>query len=201
MKTETEYKKDAKGRLIPVSLIKPIDVAREELVLELIKDAITMREKMIALKQKIFGDINAFCDMSAEQYGVDVGGKKGNITLHSFDGKYKVQVAIAEKMVFDERLLATKAMINDCIHEWSKGSSDEIKVLVQNAFQTDKEGKINMGRVLELRRLEINHPTWLKAMSAIGESLQVIGSKEYVRFYERVEGDKYVPISLDMSSV
>lgn len=200
-KPETEYKTDIKGRLVPVSMIKPVDLLRDELVEKLVANAYAMRRNLINLKARIFTEINAFVELSAGEYNVEIGGKKGNITLYSFDGIYKVQIAVAERMTFDERLIAAKALIDECIHDWSKGSSDEIKVLVQGAFQTDKEGKINTGRVLELRRLEIKHPTWIKAMQAIGESLQVIGSKEYVRFYERVEGNKYVPISLDMASV
>lgn len=39
-------------------------------------------------------------------------------------------------------------------------------------------------------------------MKAIGESVQVIGTKQYVRFYERVgDSDRYAPISLDMVAV
>ena len=43
---------------------------------------------------------------------------------------------------------------------------------------------------------------WKAAMTAIGESVQVIGTKQYVRIYERV-GDtgRYVPIPLDMVAV
>ena len=38
-------------------------------------------------------------------------------------------------------------------------------------------------------------------MQAIGESLQVVGSKSYIRLYERVgESDKYQLISLDVAS-
>ena len=62
--------------------------------------------------------------------------------------------------------------------------------------------KINTGRVLALRRLDIRDAKWQKAMQAIGESLQVVGSKEYVRFYERVgDGDQYQPINLDVAAV
>jgi hypothetical protein len=75
-------------------------------------------------------------------------------------------------------------------------------VLVQAAFQTDKEGKINTGRVLALRRLEIRDEKWQTAMRAIGESLQVVGNKEYVRFYERVGNtDQYQSINLDLAAV
>ena len=196
------YRADAKGCLVPESMIKPIDRARDELVQELARQARIVSEGLREFKNRVFADINAFVDLSAEQYGITLGGKKGNLTLFSFDGAYKVQVAIAEHMVFDERLQAAKHLIDECIIAWSQGSRDEIKVLVQSAFQTDKEGKINTGRVLALRRLDIRDAKWQKAMQAIGESLQVVGSKEYVRFYERIGNtDQYQPISLDVAAV
>lgn len=196
------YRADAKGCLVPESMIKPIDRARDELVQELARQAKGVSDNLRDFKARVFADINAFVDLSAEQYDVKLGGKKGNLTLFSFDGAFKVQVAIAEHMVFDERLQAAKHLIDECIIDWSQGSRDEIKVLVQSAFQTDKEGKINTGRVLALRRLDIRDEKWQKAMQAIGESLQVVGSKEYVRFYERIGNtDQYRPISLDVAAV
>lgn len=200
--TPEGYRADAKGCLIPENMIKPIDRTRDELVLELARQARIVSDSLREFKARVFADINAFVDLSAEQYSVKLGGKKGNITLFSFDGAFKVQVAIAEHMVFDERLQAAKHLIDECIIAWSQGSRDEIKVLVQSAFQTDKEGKINTGRVLALRRLDIRDDKWQKAMQAIGESLQVVGSKEYVRFYERIGStDQYRPISLDVAAV
>ncbi len=195
------YREDAKGALIPLTMIKPIDLARDELVQELVLKAKAQSTALRELKHRVFADINAFVDLSAEKYDVQLGGKKGNLTLYTFDGKYKVQVAISERMVFDERLQAAKSLIDECITAWSQGSRDEIKVLVQAAFQTDQEGRINTGRVLSLRRMHIRDEKWQKAMDAIGESLQVVGSKEYVRFYERVAEDKYEPISLDLAAV
>jgi len=196
------YRQDAKGCLVPESMIKPIDRTRDELVRELARQARIVSDGLREFKTRVFADINAFVDLSAEQYDVKLGGKKGNLTLFSFDGAFKVQIAIAEHMVFDERLQAAKHLIDECIIAWSQGSRDEIKVLVQAAFQTDKEGKINTGRVLSLRRLDIRDEKWQNAMLAIGESLQVVGSKEYVRFYERIgNSDQYRPISLDVAAV
>ena len=196
------FRKVAKGCLVPEAMIRPIDRARDELVQELAQKAKAVSASLRAFKTESFADIAAFVDLSAEQYDVKLGGKKGNLTLYSFDGTFRVQVAIAEHMVFDERLQVAKQLIDECIVEWSQDSRDEIKVLVQAAFQTDKEGKINTGRVLALRRLDIRDAKWQKAMQAIGESLQVVGSKEYVRFYERVgDGDQYQPINLDVAAV
>lgn len=196
------YRADATGKLWPESLIKPIDRCRDELVIELAEAAKNISGGLEKFKAEVLREVNAFVALSAEQYGVTWGGRKGNLTLYSFNGKYRVQVAMADRLVPDERLQAAEAMIGECVIEWSAESRDEIKILVQDAFRTDKEGKISLSRVLGLRRLEINDPKWQRAMTAIGESLQVVGSKAYVRFHERIEGtDKYSPISLDVAAV
>lgn len=196
------FRFNAQGHAIPESLIKPIDIERDRLVNELIGKAKALSSSIGDFKTEVFGDVAAFIDLSAEQYGLKVGGKKGNVTLFSFDGRYKVLMATADNISFDERLQAAKGLIDECIAAWSAGSSPEIMVLVQQAFNADKEGKLNTGRILGLRRLEIKDERWQRAMKAIGESVQVVGSKQYVRFYERVgDTDQYVPISLDMATV
>lgn len=196
------YMRNAQGHLVPMELVKPIDQERDRLVRELVALAKDLNARLVAGKSKMFGDVAAFVELSAEQYGVKRGGTKGNITLPTYDGAFKLQIATAENVTFDERLQAAKTLIDECINEWAKGSRPEIMVLVQQAFQTDKEGNLNVGRILGLRRLEIADPRWQEAMKAISESVQVIGTKQYVRLYERVgDSDRYVPIALDMVAV
>ena len=84
---------------------------------------------------------------------------------------------------------------------WSAGSRPEIHALINNAFQVDKAGKINTGRVLGLRRLDIHDARWQDAMRAIGEAVQVVGSKSYVRVYERIgDSDQFRAIALDVAT-
>lgn len=196
------HKRDAKGLLWPLQLIAPIDQARDALVAELVAGAKATSKALADFKRSAFGDIHAFATLSAEQYEVKLGGKKGNISLYSFDGRYKILLAIADNIVFDERLQAAKALIDECVADWSKGTRPEIVALVQQAFDVDKEGNINTGRILGLRRVKIDDERWQRAMKAVGESVQVVGSKQYIRFYERVgESDQYLPISLDIAAV
>lgn len=196
------YMEDGKGRLVPVDTIDEIDLARNDLVGELVAKAKTLQEQMRDFKLAVMGDIGAFVDLSAERYEVALGGKKGNVTLISYDGRLKIQRAIQESITFDERLQAAKALIDGCIHRWSEGSASELKVLVDDAFQVDREGQINTGRVLSLRRHKIDDDNWRKAMDAIADSIQITGSKAYVRFYERVgESNKWNPIPLDLAAV
>jgi len=196
------YWRDGEGRLIPENMVKPIDRARDDLVRELVGKAKAASAVLADFKAKAFGDIGAFVEMSGEQYGVKLGGVKGNVTLLSFDGRFKIVRQIQEHLVFDERLQAAKQLIDECIQTWTEGSSDEIKALINDAFQVNKEGKINTARVLGLKRLNINDEKWLRAMQAIADSVQVAGSKPYIRIYERVgETDQYQPISLDVAAV
>lgn len=196
------YMQDAKGALWPTETIREIDRTRDELVREIVAKAKAQSEQLAKFKAGVFGDIEAFIQLSGEKYGVAMGGKKGNVSLLSFDGRYKVQRAVSESLAFDERLQIAKELVNECIHLWSEGSRSEIRALINDAFQVDKEGRVNTSRILSLRRLEITNEKWQKAMQAIGESIQVAGSKTYFRVYERVgDTDQYQPISLDIAGV
>lgn len=196
------YMQDAKGALWPIETIKPIDRARDDLVREISAKAAAMSDILAKFKAELFGDIETFVTLSGEQYGVAMGGKKGNVSLVSFDGRYKVQRSITESLTFDERLQVAKELVDQCIHEWSEGARIEIRALINDAFQVDKEGRVNTARILSLRRLDITDEKWQRAMLAISESLQVAGSKPYVRVYERVgDSDQYKPIALDIAAV
>lgn len=196
------YMKDTSGRLVPTNLVSDIDKQRDELVQEIIVHAQEVNKAIANFKNKTFGDIEAFIDLSAEKYGVKMGGHKGNVTLMSFDGRFKVQRAISENLVFDERLQVAKELIDECIHKWTQGTNDNIRALVEHAFQTDKEGKINTGRIFSLLKLEIKDAGWQNAMEAIKDSIQVAGSKSYIRIYERIgASENYKAIPLDIAAV
>lgn len=84
------YWRDAKGNLTPDELVKDIDKARDELVLEWVEKGKQLHQDMAHFKNAVFADIQAFIDLSAEKYGAKLGGNKGNVTLYSYDGKYKL---------------------------------------------------------------------------------------------------------------
>lgn len=199
--TPDGYWLNARGSLDPIETIRPIDKTRDALVRELVAAAKTLSHDVARYKDKALGDIAAFVQLSGEQYGVRLGGTKGNVQLVSYDGRYKVLRAVSETMTFDERLHAAKALIEECLTEWTQGARPELRAIVNRAFETDKAGNLNTNAVLALRRLDIDDPRWNRAMQAIGESLQVVGSKSYIRLYERVgNSDKYQLISLDVAS-
>lgn len=195
------YMRDARGALIPLKMIKDIDKKRDILVRSLVEGAIRQSVLLAEFKRQAMTNVEDFVSLSAKKFDVKLGGKKGNITLFSFDGEYKIQRAIADRIYFDERLQVAKELIDECIRRWTKDSRAEIMVLIDHAFQVDKEGKLNTERILGLRRLDIKEEKWRKAMEAISESIQVASTKSYIRMYKRQEDGSYKQINLDVASL
>lgn len=196
------YKKNSRGHLVPESTIKAIDLARDELVREIVAGAEETNRAIAAYKGHTFEDIAAFMQLSAERYGISIGGDKGNVSLVSYDGTLKVVRAVEENISFDEGLQAAKALIDECIISWGENVHPNIRALVNDAFQVDQTGKISISRVLGLRRHDFKDEKWEQAMQAISDSIQVIGSKQYMRVYKRATPEgKWEPISLDVASV
>lgn len=195
------YMMNAIGHLVPIESIKEIDLERDKFVKDVINQARDVNSILDQFKKSLAGDMQAFLELSAEKYGADLAGAKGNLSLTSFDGKYRVLRCVSEQLNFDERLQAAKALVDECLREWTKDSGAEIKTLVEQAFQVDKKGRINTKRILSLRNLRIEHPTWKRAMEAIGDAVTVVGSCTYYRVYERDDEGSYNQISLDFSGV
>ncbi len=195
------YKQDPRGNLIRTESIKAIDLLRDQLVYEIAFRARELERTLKVFKEQTMKDIEAFIDLSAKEYSVIYGGRKGNVTFVSFDGKFKITRAIAEHIVFDERLQVAKQLIDECLKEWASGVRSEVVKLINFAFEPDKAGKLNTERILTLRKVSIDDPKWKKAMEAISDSLTVTGSKSYIRIYRRDDQDDYKQVNLDLASI
>ena len=197
----SQYKKDARGNLVPIANIRPIDLLRDELVQKITARARAVQEELQEYRRWAMDEIAAFAELSANQYCTSLGGKKGNIRLHSFDGQYRVQLAMQDALVFDEGLAAAKVLIDECIREYSEGSRPELLAIINAAFATDRDGNISTARVLGLRRLDISDEKWQRAMDALSDSLQVHTSKAFVRVHERDANGEYRLMNLDIAKV
>lgn len=59
------YMRDAVGRLVPLSLIKPIDQERDRLVREIVASGKQVSEQLATVKARMFSDVGAFVELSA----------------------------------------------------------------------------------------------------------------------------------------
>ncbi len=195
------YKIDAKGDLIAIANIRPIDLAKDELVLEIVEKTKAKSAELTQFKARTMADVETFVQLSAEQYGVKLGGIKGNVSLVSFNGQYKIQRAMQETLTFDEKIQAAKVLIDECLREWTEGARPEVHTLINSAFDTDTEGNLNTGRILGLHRLKIDEERWQRAMQIIRESMLVQCSKAFIRVYEKNNSGEYQLINLDIAKV
>jgi hypothetical protein len=144
--TPAGYRTNAQGHLVPESQIKPLDKLRDEVVMNIIEAARQQRQLLVEFKLGSMQKITDFIDLSSSEYGVEFGGTKGNVSLVSFDGRYKLVRAVGEHRVFDERIQAAKKLIDDCIGEWSGGADEKIMALVDHAFRVNKQAKSTLIR-------------------------------------------------------
>jgi len=198
---EQRFMTDSQGRQVPEELVKDIDKLRDQTVRRIADEAVKMKDVLNQFKERIRDEIYSFVEKSAGEYGVKWGGKKGNVSLNTYDGKYRLLVQMNDNITFDERLQVARELIAKCLNKWSDGARQEIKLLINDAFQVDKTGKISTARVLGLRRLDIQDKDWQKAMAAITESIQITGTKQYLRVYERDDNGEYQMIPLDVAAL
>lgn len=196
-----EFMRDGSGRLVPLSLVKPQHRLEDQTVRKIIRFATDLSAQISRFRGHTFDDVTTFQELLAQQYQTTRGGKKGNVTLATFDGLFKVVVQVQDQLTFGPELQIAKTLVDECITAWAAGARDEIRALVEHAFQVDKEGRINRAALFQLRRLDINDDGWRRAMIALTDAIRVVGSKEYVRFYRRDKAtDPWQPITIDLAA-
>lgn len=194
------YMADAQGRLTPVDLVKPQDQLMDELVRKIVAYGQDLSDQISRFKEHCFADVAGFLAVLEQEYGQTRGGKKGNLTLTSYDGCLKVSVQVADNIEFGPELQIAKELLDECLTEWSSDARPELRAIVTRAFNTDKPGQVNRSEIFMLLRLDIEDSRWQRAMTAIRDAMRVVGSKAYVRLHKRATPDaKWEPITVDLA--
>lgn len=195
------YMLDRKSRLVPISQVSDFDLEMDAFVRAQVAGAIEENARIKAFKSKSFDECYAWLDLVAEKYGKTRGGLKGNVTFPSYDGSEQIRIAVQDSLTFGPELQIAKDLIDECLNEWSEGANENLRAIILDAFAVDKEGQLNTGRILSLRRIKIDDPRWHQAMEAISESLQVAVSKTYINFRRKNADGKLVNIPIDIAAV
>lgn len=195
------YWQNADGGLIPETAVRAADKLQDDLVRRIIGAALPLSALVAKFRRDSFDEVDVFVQLLDQEYGAKRGGSKGNLTLTSFDGLLKVAVAVNETIDFGPELQTAKAIVDECLVEWSAGSRDEIRTLITRAFDTDSQGRINRIGLLSLLKLDFSDERWQEAMRAIKDSIRTVGSKRYIRMYQRDHAQgKWEAITIDVSA-
>lgn len=192
------YMENGLGHLVPVANVAELDKLRDDLVRRLVGYAEETGRMVATMRESAAAEVAAFCELSAQEFGAEIGGEKGNVTLTSYDGSMKVVRARSDEITFTEAVRVTRELCFRCIEKWSEGANANLAVCVRRSFETDKNGHLSAAKILSLRSYEIrDDPDWDAAMRALDGAIQVVGSRQYVRFYRRGPDGKYAQVGVD----
>ena len=197
-KTPEGYMENGLGHLVPVANVAELDKLRDETVRRLVDAAEAVGRMVARFRVQAEADVASFAELSAQEYGAEIGGKKGNVTLTSYDGSMRVTRARSDQITFTEAVRVTRELCFRCIEKWSEGINANLATCVRRSFEVDKNGHLSAAKILSLRSYEIrDDPDWDAAMKALDGAIQVIGSRQYVRFYRRGADGKYAQVGVD----
>jgi hypothetical protein len=189
---------DAQGRKIPVKVLHTEILEKEAAVKKAMGVALKLQEQIITDKQKLIGIIEKYLNDAARRNGLEW---KGNALLFTFDEKYKIEMRFREKIQFGIELQLAKQKIDECIKAWSVDSNDNLKAIINEAFQVDKRGQLARYRIFALRRYKIKDPIWKEAMELIDKAIMVTSTKQYISFAVRDEAGNYNKVVLNFSTL
>jgi len=189
---------DAQGREIPVKVLHTEILEKDAAVKKAMDCAVKLQERIISDKQKMIQIIESYLNEAARRNGLEW---KGNALLISFDEKYRIEMRFREKIQFGIELQLAKQKIDECIKAWSADSSDNLKAIINEAFQVDKRGQLARYRIFALRRYKIKDPVWKEAMELIDKAILVTSTKQYISFAVRDEAGNYNRIVLNFSTL
>lgn len=191
----------ADGGFIPDAIVKPIDKLQDELVRSIIGRALPLSAQIAQFRSQALDDIDALVGLLEAEYQAPRGGSKGNLVFTSYDGCLQIKVAVADNIEFGPQLQTAKALVDECLREWSAESRSEIQAIISRAFDVDSQGRLNRSALFSLLRHEITDDRWQRAMQAIRDSIRVVGSKRYIRMYVRPNAQAaFRAVTLDVAS-
>lgn len=196
-----KHLRDAKGRLIPLGMIKPQRLLEDEMVRKVFRFALDLSAQVARFKGHTFADLNAFQSLLEQQYGAKQGGEKGNVTFSTFDDTMRIEIKIADILSFGAELQVAKKLVDECLVEWGADSHEALRALVNRVFSVEKEGQINRGEIFSLLAMEVEDERWQRAMGAIRDSIHVTGTKAYLRFRMRPEPQAgWTTVAIDLAA-
>jgi len=200
---DREFWTDKRGHEVHRDLVPHEEKLKTELVYDIVERAQKGVKLMERFKEQTTAAIREYMEMMRSKYNLDVAkGSKGNLTLQSFDGLRKIQVAVQQHIDFDEKLSLAKEKIDAYLKEKTKDADPEIQTLIMNAFEVDKKGNVDAKKIFALKKYKISDPLWREAMELIDEAVEIVGSKSYIRFYVRDSIDeKWHNVSLDFANI
>lgn len=195
------FRKDSEGNLIAIGNITTSQLVEDKLATRMVKRAIRVQNFMRSFKAAVFRENQKALDEILAANGAGRGGQKGNVRWISFDGQYKLEIQVRDRMEFGPELHAAQSLLGEYLSEISNDATNDLRTLINATFSVGEDQSCNVSDVLRLMRYQIKHPKWVAAMEAIKNAIRVTGSATYARFYEKNRRGEWDAISLDLAKL
>ena len=179
---------DDRGRPVPEEYVPASDKKRDALVERTFKKVLKLAEKLAETKIEIVGSIDKYLDELAKENKVRENWK-GNILLQNFDKSLCIERRIDDNIGFDEKLQMVKTIVDKWVAGRLNGIDENLSKVITQAFNIDKQGRVNTAMLLKLLHLEIEDSEWKKAMRMLKESIIVKSTKQSINFRRKVKKD------------
>ncbi len=177
---------DAQGRAVPVTCIRASVVLQHEVAEKIRERFEALAEYNRAEKAAIFAELEAFRGLLEQEYGVRAGGTRGGMTVRTYDTHTEIKLEERDYYRVTPEIGIAQALIGKILDDLTEQASGDLRAIVMRAFDTDKRtGQPNVGSILKLKSMVIDHPQWPEAKRALEDSLVVISSKSAVTCHTR----------------
>lgn len=187
-----EHLMNCKGDFVPVALINPADVERDELVERVFKKIERMKRLQEWVADEIDREIKEYLEKKSRNWE--------SFSLTNYTGNKRIRYSFSEIIDFTEEIEIAKQKIYACIKKW-RGTDEGgayLEAVVRQAFGDKKINKVSL---LKLLTVYIQDKEWIEAQSIIKNAIRVSETKHYREFAERSGKDKkFAAINLNFST-
>lgn len=181
-----EMIRNCNGNLVQVSRLRADVVLTDQVTRSIVGKMRDLAAHNARVKREIFEEVQAYQDLMFGQYNARVGGRRGGLTISSFNDLQKVVLSTTDYSRVTAALPAAQALMNEILDDLTGNVGADIRTLIMAAFERDeKTGRVNVQRLNGLKKYSLDHPKWADFIMAINDAIEPAGSKEGVRAYVR----------------
>ena len=195
---------DESGTKIPYNRTTQPERLKERAAAKILKEAIYLNTRIAKFKEVVRELCEEAFDAFMAEKEVITKKHKGNFTWYNFNRSIKVEVNVNERIEFDDlTIVAAKEKLDEFLENTIKSKNQFAKDMVLDAFETSRNQKLDVKKVLQLTRHEkrINDPLFSEAVKLINEAVRRPDSKTYFRIWKKDADGSYQNIDLNFSSI
>lgn len=191
---------NAEGNLIAKSNIPASELRKDAFVTSIVERVKEQQKALADFKQSIISAFEGFRVEMLQQYDTKLHAARGtgdNVTVFSFDGKYKMTYKTQKLKSLGPEHDAARELAREYFESQKDKLDHDVLIAVQDFFVKDA----SMSNTISFISKDFQDETLKKAQHAARESLLIIGSKSYFNFYERDEQGEYQVIHLNFAKL